>query len=357
MDGDQSALTSYYHHHHPSSTTTSSAVNGVFSSSDSSNHHHSTTAHHHYSNEQQPITYPTQQHSLTGGGGRPPPTPPQLNSPPPVVQPAPPVVAGESVKRKRGRPRKYGTPETPQSVKKLASNTTNSASLPSSPPRKKEASLVSSSKKNQLAALGNAGQNFVPHIITVTAGEKIMSFTQQRKRAVCILSASGSISNASLRQPATLGGTVTYEGRFEILSLSGSYLHTETEGGGSTRKGGLSVCLSSTDGRIIGGGVGGPLTAAGPVQVIIGSFVVEANKETSVDLKYETSSSSKLPQVIGTTFSSVVYNDHQNFGVNNYVFQTQGMHSMPSQSPDWRDNTDLGACQSSEDGDNSDLHH
>lgn len=38
-----------------------------------------------------------------------------------------------------------------------------------------------------------------------------------------------------------------------------------TELGGRT--GGLSVCLSSTDGQIIGGGVGGPLTAAGPIQV------------------------------------------------------------------------------------------
>ena len=29
------------------------------------------------------------------------------------------------------------------------------------------------------------------------------------------------------------------------------------------------MCLSSTDGQIIGGGVGGPLKAAGPVQVQI----------------------------------------------------------------------------------------
>lgn len=29
------------------------------------------------------------------------------------------------------------------------------------------------------------------------------------------------------------------------------------------------MCLSSTDGQIIGGGVGGPLKAAGPVQVLI----------------------------------------------------------------------------------------
>jgi hypothetical protein len=35
------------------------------------------------------------------------------------------------------------------------------------------------------------------------------------------------------------------------------------------RAGGLSVCLSDTNGQIIGGGVGGPLKAAGPVQVLL----------------------------------------------------------------------------------------
>lgn len=40
---------------------------------------------------------------------------------------------------------------------------------------------------------------------------KIMSFSQQGPRAVCILSANGAISNVTLRQAATSGGTVTYE--------------------------------------------------------------------------------------------------------------------------------------------------
>lgn len=38
-----------------------------------------------------------------------------------------------------------------------------------------------------------------------------MSFSQHGPRAVCILSANGAISNVTLRQPATSGGTVTYE--------------------------------------------------------------------------------------------------------------------------------------------------
>lgn len=41
-----------------------------------------------------------------------------------------------------------------------------------------------------------------------------------------------------------------------------------TESGGSrNRTGGLSVSLASPDGRVVGGGVGGMLIAAGPVQV------------------------------------------------------------------------------------------
>ncbi|OVA02458.1 protein of unknown function DUF296 [Macleaya cordata] len=204
--------------------------------------------------------------------------------------------------------------------------------------------------------------------------QKIMSFMQQRKRAVCILSASGSISNASLRQPATLGGNVTYEGRFEILSLSGSFLHTEI-GGASSRTGGLSVCLSGTDGRIVGGGVGGPLKAAGPVQVIVGSFVFDTKKEPNADLKIETSASKLPPAVVGATVSSVSFrstpdssgrtsvrgnDDHQqHISGSSFMLQSRGMHVMPSRSTDWRSeltgSTDLGACQSPEDGDDEQL--
>lgn len=57
------------------------------------------------------------------------------------------------------------------------------------------------------------------------------------------------------------------QGRFEILSLSGSFLPQENDGICS-RTGGLSVSLAGPDGRVIGGGVAGMLMAAGPVQVI-----------------------------------------------------------------------------------------
>ncbi|PPR89239.1 hypothetical protein GOBAR_AA31450 [Gossypium barbadense] len=101
---------------------------------------------------------------------------------------------------------------------------------------------------------------------------KVISFSQQGPRAICILSANGVISNVTLRQPDSSGGTLTYEGRFEILSLSGSFMPTETQGTRS-RSGGMSVSLASADGRVVGGGVAGLLIAASPVQVVVGSFL------------------------------------------------------------------------------------
>lgn len=170
-----------------------------------------------------------------------------------------------------------------------------------------------------------------------------MLFMQQSRREVCILSASGSISNASLRQPASSGGNVTYEGRFEIISLTGSYVHNET----GARSGGLSVCLSNIDGQIIGGGVGGPLKAAGPVQVIIGSFVLDTKKDTGVK---GDASASKLPSPVGESASSLGFrqaverssgnqiqgnDEHQAMGGSHFMIQQLGLHVTPPRSTDW----------------------
>lgn len=137
----------------------------------------------------------------------------------------------------------------------------------------------------------SAGANFTPHIITVAPGEdvtmKIISFSQQGPRAICVLSANGVISNVTLRQPDSSGGTLTYEGRFELLSLSGSFMPTENSGTRS-RSGGMSVSLASPDGRVVGGGVAGLLVAASPVQIVVGSFLPsyqleQKNKKPRVD--------------------------------------------------------------------------
>ncbi|KAF8379101.1 hypothetical protein HHK36_028530 [Tetracentron sinense] len=211
---------------------------------------------------------------------------------------------GESVKKKRGRPRKYGADGSMAlALAPLSSASPGQSATPSSEPayKKNRGRPPGSGKKQQLDALGSAGTAFTPHVITVKSGEdvasKIMSFSQQGPRTICILSANGAICNVTLRQPATFGGTVTYEGRFEILSLSGSFLLTES-GGTRSRTGGLSVSLAGSDGRVLGGGVAGMLMAATPVQVVVGSFIAEGKKPKSDMFKLEPSSA-PLPHVVG----------------------------------------------------------
>ncbi|CAL9207153.1 unnamed protein product [Musa hybrid cultivar] len=197
----------------------------------------------------------------------------------------------EPAKRKRGRPRKYG----PDGSVALALSPVSSSAAPpgtvmasgsGAPTQKRRGRPPGTGRKQQLASLGewfagSAGSGFTPHIITIAEGEdiatKILSFSQQGPRAVCILSANGAVSAVTLRQSATSGGTVTFEGRFEILCLSGSYMLTDN-GGSRSRTGGLSISLSSPDGRVIGGGVAGQLIAATPVQVIVGSFIYAGSK-------------------------------------------------------------------------------
>ncbi|CAA6667021.1 unnamed protein product [Spirodela intermedia] len=139
-----------------------------------------------------------------------------------------------------------------------------------------------SGKKKQLDALGSAGVGFTPHVIIVNPGEdvasKIMAFSQQSPRTICVVSAIGAISNVTLRQPATLAApSPSRPGRFEILSLSGSF-HLAEDGGAWTRTGGLSVSLAGADSRVLGGGVVGMLVAASPVQVVVASFIPEGRK-------------------------------------------------------------------------------
>lgn len=200
----------------------------------------------------------------------------------------------DSMKKKRGRPRKYGPDGTVSIVIKPFSSPTPSSMSPLQ--KRGRGRPPGSGKNQQLAALGelicgSAGAGFTPHAITVATGEdvaaRIMSFSQQGPRAICILSANGAISNVTLRQPSTSGGTVTYEGRFEILSLSGSFLVTDS-GGTRSRTGGLSVSLAGPDGRVVGGGVAGMLMAASPVQVVVGSFMCgstskKAQKQSKAD--------------------------------------------------------------------------
>ncbi len=117
------------------------------------------------------------------------------------------------------------------------------------------------------------GNAMRPHVLEVAGGcdvgESVATFARRRQRGVCVMSASGTVSNVTLRQPTTPGATVTFHGRFEIISLSGAYLPPPAPAPTT----GFTVSLAGAAGQVLGGNVVGTLTAAGPVLVVVASFV------------------------------------------------------------------------------------
>ncbi|KAM7472119.1 hypothetical protein LguiA_010302 [Lonicera macranthoides] len=110
------------------------------------------------------------------------------------------------------------------------------------------------------------------HVMEVANGsdiqESIANFATRKQRGVCILSGSGTVTNVTLRQPTSPGAVVSLHGRFEVLSLSGSFLPPPAPPAAS----GLTIYLAGGQGQVVGGSVVGPLLAAGPVVIMAASF-------------------------------------------------------------------------------------
>ncbi|XP_057778746.1 AT-hook motif nuclear-localized protein 19-like [Salvia miltiorrhiza] len=110
------------------------------------------------------------------------------------------------------------------------------------------------------------------HVLEVASGsdvaESIAQFARRRQRGVCVLSANGTVANVTIRQPSAAAGAVALHGRFEILSLTGSFLPGPSPPGST----GLTVYLAGGQGQVLGGSVIGALVAAGPVMVIASTF-------------------------------------------------------------------------------------
>ncbi|KAL4376299.1 hypothetical protein GQ457_02G000370 [Hibiscus cannabinus] len=110
------------------------------------------------------------------------------------------------------------------------------------------------------------------HVMEIATGcdimESVSTFARRRQRGVCILSGSGTVTNVTLRQPGAPGAVVTLHGRFEILSLSGSFLPPPAPPAAST----LTIYLAGGQGQVVGGTVVGQLVASGPVVIMAASF-------------------------------------------------------------------------------------
>ncbi|XP_051132875.1 AT-hook motif nuclear-localized protein 1-like [Andrographis paniculata] len=196
-----------------------------------------------------------------------------------------------SERKKRGRPRKYRPDE---SVDRVFLPTPISSAAPSVPsksyaeetrPRLEQPISSEKKQRNKVGAekLDNlvncfTGSSFLPHVLTVNSGEdittKIMEFSLQGPRTVCVLSSYGTVSSVTLTHPNSPEGTLTYEGLFEILSFSGSFSPVETPNSKFDRTGMMRISLAGADGRVVGGQVAGLTVAASPVHVVIVSFLL-----------------------------------------------------------------------------------
>jgi len=139
------------------------------------------------------------------------------------------------------------------------------------------------------------------HVMEIAGGtdvaESIAQYARRRQRGVCVLSGSGSVANVTLRQPAAPGAIVALHGRFEILSLTGTFLPGPSPPGST----GLTVYLAGGQGQVVGGSVVGSLVAAGPVMVIAATFSNATYERLPLDEDDEVGSAGQgLPSATGS---------------------------------------------------------
>ncbi|KAL3718237.1 hypothetical protein ACJRO7_003381 [Eucalyptus globulus] len=184
-------------------------------------------------------------------------------------------VAGAVVRKRRGRPGKYG----------LGGGAIKSGSSLMASRGRAWRAIAEGAPKVPLVELcmslpwvigGPAMEfagSFEAEVVTIHRGEEILAklsdLIEPGTRSISILSAALSVSSAVVRQLGPPAGLLTYEGCSEILALNGSF--TIWEGRICTRPevSLVSVMLARPDGQVFGGGVAGPLTAAGPTQIVV----------------------------------------------------------------------------------------
>ncbi|KAF8099248.1 hypothetical protein N665_0247s0031 [Sinapis alba] len=128
-----------------------------------------------------------------------------------------------------------------------------------------------------------------PYILQVPSGNDVVAsisrFCRERGIALCVLSGSGSVADVTLRQPspAAPGSTITFHGKFDLLSVSATFLPPPVSNF-------FTVSLAGPQGQIIGGLVSGPLISAGPVYVVAASLNNPSYHRLPAEEKQENSS-------------------------------------------------------------------
>lgn len=117
-----------------------------------------------------------------------------------------------------------------------------------------------------------------PYILEIPTGVDIINsvtkFCRKRNMGLCVLNGSGTVTNVTLRQPSTTPvSTVTFHGRFDILSISATVVQPNANiPSNNGIANGFTISLAGPQGQVVGGGVVGPLVTAGTVYLIAATF-------------------------------------------------------------------------------------
>ncbi|KAL3733064.1 hypothetical protein ACJRO7_022567 [Eucalyptus globulus] len=117
-----------------------------------------------------------------------------------------------------------------------------------------------------------------PYILEVPGGtdvvHSISTFCRRKAIGLCVLAGSGAVANFTIRHPSASppGATVTFHGRFDILSISATFVAPQAASSTFFVPDGFKISVAGPQGQMLGGSVAGPLVAAGPVFVVAATF-------------------------------------------------------------------------------------
>ncbi|KAE9593098.1 putative PPC domain-containing protein [Lupinus albus] len=110
--------------------------------------------------------------------------------------------------------------------------------------------------------------DFTAYVVTVAPRENVVTkiisiFEEMSPETVTVLSATGQVSTVVI---FGFGGTVTYKGNFDILSLCGQCMCTKVSNSEEGKNVMLASSLSAPDGNVFGGVLESAMIAATPVE-------------------------------------------------------------------------------------------
>ncbi|CAL9036956.1 unnamed protein product, partial [Musa banksii] len=102
----------------------------------------------------------------------------------------------------------------------------------------------------------------------------VFDFARRHHVDISVLDGSRTITNVTLRHPSVhVFANISMSGRFDILSISGTFFpEPPTSGGCTMRLPPLIIALVRPDGQIIGGKVAGLMTVVGLVTFVVATF-------------------------------------------------------------------------------------